>query len=111
MKYLANAFSLNMLPSTIDNVSIKIEKVSLEEARRILKDEIFISAVGHAGTADILSNLLNKKVTFNRIEVSLKDSSDIIIIFQLKGRLPEGAVLSQSEIEKLEYTFYKISLI
>jgi len=100
-----------MLPSN-DVATVKFEKISLEEARNLLKrDEIFVSAVGHEGTAEILGNLLDRGVLFNRIAISLLDSNDILIVFQLKGRLPEGKILQEDEIKKLEYTFYKISLI
>ena len=78
MKYLGNAFSLQMLsvfPSTI-----KVEECSKNEA--LSADNM--SVIGHQDTANILG------VKFNRISVRL-ERGDVLFVAQIMGgRLPEG---------------------
>lgn len=64
----------------------------------------FTSAIGHQGTADLLSKLLGVPVPMNRIAIKMADG-DMAIVFRLKNRLPEGVVLSESGLGKLDYEF------
>lgn len=82
-----------------DQSSVTIEKVKF-----ILKNNPFISAIGHQSTADLLSKLTDISIPVNRIAVSLKDG-DIMIVFKLKTRLSEGTILNEEELAKLEYEF------
>lgn len=76
MKYIGNAFSLQMIKDF--PCEIHIDEVSKEEA--LSKDNI--SVVGHADTATVLG------VQFNRASVSL-DKGDVIYVAQIiGGRLP-----------------------
>lgn len=63
-----------------------------------------LSAVGHQSTADILTELLGVPVPVNRIEYSQR-VGDAALIFKLKGRPPEGKILSRDEIEAIGYEF------
>ena len=86
---LLNAFSLNMLSCL--PASIRIEEISLEQARTILQAG-FESAVGHANTAAVFSEQLGITVMAERITISLSQS-DRVIVGQYRGpRLEEGAV-------------------
>jgi hypothetical protein len=76
----------------------------LDEARKLLNDGGFVSAVGHPGTAQLLTELLGVQVPVNRVAVQLK-SGDIGIHFVLRERLPEGKVLSKEELAKFNYYF------
>jgi len=111
---LANAFSLNMLNvTTEEEIKIKVKKISLEEAKKILSSGGFISAIGHPSTAAILSQLLGVSVPANRIEVKLQPNQQLIV-FQLNVRLPEGKILSESELQQLvqqnKVAFYLVQL-
>ena len=64
----------------------------------------FTSAIGHQGTADLLSNLLGIPVPMNRIAIKMEEG-DVALVFRLKNRLPEGTVLSESGLGKLDYEF------
>jgi len=86
--YLANAFSINMLPRTC--VWVRFERITVEEARQVLRNG-FVSAVGHADTARLFTNLLGIEVVPNRATVALWPS-DALIVGQYSGpRLPEGS--------------------
>ncbi|SMC07944.1 protein of unknown function [Sulfobacillus thermosulfidooxidans DSM 9293] len=89
MTYLLNAFSLNMLAHF--PVSLHIDAIPLETARELLTRPVIESAVGHAETAAIFSQLLGIPVPVQRRTVTLQ-SGDLAIIGQYRGpRLPEGA--------------------
>lgn len=82
--YLCNAFSLAMVkafPANITVVETTAEEVSATE---------FISNIGHADSAELMSGLLGKTVAMNRISLQLADG-DVLFICQYVGpRLPEG---------------------
>ena len=66
MIYLANSFSLQML--NMDKVnSIIVSPISLEEVKGLN----FVSAVGHADTATVLSSTLGINIPMNRVNISL----------------------------------------
>lgn len=89
MLYIVNAFSIQMLATAGAVLSFK--PISLEQAQKMVKTNVFISAVGHIDTAKVVANMLNATVEMNRISVNLKDN-DVLLVAQLSGgRLPEGA--------------------
>lgn len=87
---IANAFSINMLSEFPNPVNIRFTKISLNLAKQLAQDCEILSVVGHADTAKVFSTVLEKEVPFNRVNFVWDDSS-ILLVGQLKGRLPEGA--------------------
>ena len=63
-----------------------------------------LSAIGHESTALILSGLLKLDIGVNRIEFK-QETTDLGIVFKLKGRPEEGKILSRGEVEEIGYTF------
>jgi Domain of unknown function (DUF1874) len=63
-----------------------------------------LSAIGHESTAAILTELLEIPVAVNRIQFAQEVGQDALV-FKLKGRAPEGVILSKAEIEKIGYEF------
>jgi len=110
---LANAFSINMLNVTDEEIKIKVKKISLEEAKKILSSG-FVSAIGHASTAQLLSQMLNMEVPANRVEIKLAPGQ-LLVVFQLMARLQEGKILSQEELQQLlregKAVFYLVELL
>ena len=99
--YVSNAFSLSMLtPPT----TVKVLEVSGDDVKDILKDS-FVSAVGHEATAKIISTQLNIQVPVNRISIKLT-SGDVLVVFQLLVRLPEGKILSEDEMKQVQAKWY-----
>lgn len=87
MKYLSNAFSLQMIKE-LDVCDIHIEKISPEEIETTAE---LISVIGHADCARICSNILNANIPVNRTSNTL-NKGDIMYVAQfIGGRLPEGA--------------------
>ena len=84
--YLGNAFSLQMLNVTVSN-TVNIVPADVDE----IADSNFMSVIGHADTAAVVSNILNRDVPANRASVRL-EKGDILYVAQVTGgRLPEGA--------------------
>ena len=84
MKYIANAFSLQMLPA-MDMIA-SIVQVNPDEVPADV-----VSAIGHADTAAVVSNIIGREIPMNRVSVSL-EPGDVLYVAQLQGgRLPEGA--------------------
>jgi len=75
--------------------------ISVARARLILADG-FVSAIGHEGSALLLSEILGQHVTFNRQQVTLLPG-DQALVLRLQQRLPEGQILSFSELSTLPY--------
>jgi len=95
---------------TILNTSIltaygdfRYEQIDVEQAKNLIAYG-FESAVGHASTADILTQLLDTPVPMNRTQFS-QELGDIALVFKLNGRAEEGKILTVSEIEAIGYEF------
>jgi len=83
--------------------------LSLDEARAIVHECGFVSAVGHAQTAAVLSRLLGINCPVNRIEFR-QQAGEQAIVLRLSRRLQEGQVLhSPDEIERIGYDFRLIT--
>jgi len=108
MLYLGNAFSLGMLYH--DDTTLKVYGADLITVKSLLQSREWQSCIGHASTADLLSNLLDMKIEMNRINVKLQ-KDDVIIVFQLMQRLEEGKVLSKEELQNLSYKFYVVEVV
>lgn len=82
---LLNAFSLNMFnPSSCFPI---FREVSID----YVKNTSLESAIGHADTANVLSNILERNIPVNRSTVSLAEGDSAIVAQYIGPRLPEGA--------------------
>jgi hypothetical protein len=108
--YLANAFSLNMLPEDFKG-KVFIQRNLLLYQVKALLSEGFENAVGHKGTVELINNLLGLNLSVNRIQVKL-DYNDTVVVVQLKTRLEEGQVLSPYQMYQLyEQGMVEFSLV
>ena len=100
--YLGNAFSLQMLDTSVMN---KVQVAPVSEAEVAKAD--FESVIGHADTAAVVSDILQKDVPANRVSVSLHEGDVLYVAQVVGGRLPEGATKLP---EGFALTFLKVSL-
>lgn len=105
MIFLGNAFSLQML-NIEKEVKVNIKPLSKEEFKSELGEE-FVSAVGHADTAQVLSEELQVEVPMNRVFVSLGKDDTLLVAQLIGGRLPEGAITLP---EGFEFKYFKVTL-
>ena len=96
--FISNAFSISMIsPLPPQGRTVKVRPISLEEAKSLLREGEYISAVGHESTARVMSALLGVDIPPNRVSITLQPG-DRVLVFQLSVRLAEGQVLSKEEV-------------
>lgn len=87
---VCNAFSLNMLATSVANISIK-ETSAADAAYLIHQNGGAESCVGHADTARIFGQQLLTEIPHARVTVQFTHD-EFIVVGQYSGqRLPEGA--------------------
>ena len=91
MVYITNAFSLQMIPSDSDGMGLDFIKVSPDEAKVVLASNEWQSAIGHADTAAVVSDILGQPIPVNRINVTIGPGDTLLVAQLTGGRLPEGA--------------------
>lgn len=89
--------------------SFRFEPLTLDEARILIKEFVesgktIESAIGHAATAEIMSELLGVSVETNRREIR-QNKGEAVLVFRLEGRIGEGKILNRQEIEEIGYEF------
>ena len=99
-KFLTNAFSIQMLTATVQTV--RFEEI---DAKDIPSD--VVSAVGHADTAAVLSEILGFPVPMNRINVILDTETELFVAQLVGGRLPEG---STTLPEGFRFKFFRVKI-
>jgi len=105
--------STTIIPSGAEGLW-NVKGVSLDEARFIFEvaycDGNFTSAIGHASTAEVMSELLGKTIEANRLNVC-PQAGDEFLCFKLKQRPPEGAILDRPQLEELGYEWVRMRYI
>lgn len=75
--------------------------LSVEAAKRVLQQG-YTSAIGHAGSAEFCSQLLEMSVPLNRITIEMQVGDQAVVI-RIKGRLPEGGSLSVEQTREMPF--------
>jgi len=87
--YIGNAFALSMLQGS---GTLRYQRASIEEVRRLVAETRPISFMGHADIARLVSQeLAVYDVPVNRINVRLQPGDNVIVAQYMGARLPEGA--------------------
>jgi hypothetical protein len=82
----------------------KISDIDIEDAKKLLCENGFISAIGHEATAEAVSDEFNMDIPMNRINF-IQEVGQKAIVFKLNERPAEGCILSRDEIEAIGYSF------
>ena len=96
-------FVLNT-PILTEYGSYNFRKADLPEVKAMLDEREFTSAIGHEGTAALMTQLTGIQIPAKRIAIKMQ-SGDVAIIFRVLMRLPEGKILTQEELEKVPFEF------
>lgn len=80
----------------------EVTPVTLRAAQDLVSRHQFTSAVGHASTAEAMTQLLGTTVPMNRFTVQ-PEEGDHFLCFKLHQRPPEGAILDRAQLEELGY--------
>ena len=98
-RFLTNAFSIQMLQK---GGVVRFEEITPED----IPSDV-VSAIGHADTANVLTNMLGFPVPMNRAFVTLEPDTEIYVAQLVGGRLPEG---STTLPEGFSFKFYRVTL-
>lgn len=93
MIYLSSTFTPAMLKAGVEAI---VRECSLDD---IKTESGAVSIVSHENTAQVFTALLGRKITFNRVNVSLENGDDIFCIIP-QFRTTEAREFSKEEIEK-----------
>lgn len=102
---MQTVYILNTTILTTPGLTYHSEIIDVERARRLvapLPGRIVTSAIGHDSTAALASELLGQPVPVNRIPAAMQ-AGDFAVCIKLRGRAPEGAILTRVEIEAIGY--------
>ena len=99
-KYFVNAFSIQMLKK---GGLVRFEEIDVTEVPADV-----VSAIGHADTANVLTNMLGFPVPMNRAFVTLEPDTEIYVAQLVGGRLPEG---STTLPEGFTFKFYRVTIV
>jgi len=104
----AHVWLLNAPVITADGL-FRSRTLCLNEARALVQAGGFFSAIGHAQTAAIVSDLLGIDCPMNRCEFR-QGPGQHALVFCLARRLEEGQVLhDRKDIERVGYRFMLIT--
>lgn len=99
---------LNTTICTNDGI-FEVRTITLEQAKQLAQNNELLSAIGHDSTAQIMTELLEVPVSTNRIQFA-QELGQTALVFKLKGRAPEGVILTKEEIEEIGYEFKTMTL-
>jgi hypothetical protein len=86
----------------------RLSSIDLATAKGAVKDG-HVSHIGHESTAQLLTALLGVEVAFDRTPF-MQTPVDTALVFKLKGRAPEGVILTVEEIEAIGYEFFLLNM-
>ncbi len=107
MVYLANAFSIQMLPGN-RTVDVRFAPISTTTASQIYhQSPEVVNCIGHLDTAAVVSEMLNTDVGAPRTNISIQEGDELIVAQVVGGRLPEGC---KTLPEGVGIRFYLVSI-
>jgi len=106
MIYLANSFSLKMLDKNVPTITLDVSPTTIEEVKEYTNRYLFVSLIGHEGTAQLFTELLGVSVPVNRTTYTMGHKDILLVGLPSGGRLPEGKVLNKEELESLQVEWF-----
>ena len=83
----------------------EFQSIDQVTAHQLIRRQGFISAIGHAGAAQLLSRVFDIDCPMRRIE-HRQLPGELAIVLRLGLRLPEGFIVdSADELEQIGYSF------
>ena len=82
--------------------SYRLTTLPIDLARRLARECRIVSAVGHAATAELLTDLLGVEIPARRVMVQ-QEPDQLALVFRLRERPAEGTVLGREELEDIGY--------
>lgn len=89
------------------NGVFRMSAITLESARILVQARGFLSAIGHADTARVISELLGIDCPANRIRFA-QQVGEVALVFRLHQRPPEGKILTCAELEATGFSWARL---
>lgn len=105
---LVSSFSLSMIESY--PAKAEFEEVSQDYIKKLISEDQIVFKIGHPSYASVLSEIFGVKIEAVREKQTFKKGESFIVAQIIADRLPEGKVLSEEEIKKLQIKFIKVFL-
>lgn len=103
---MATTYIFNTTIAPTPGLTYKTSLIKTATARKLVRDAdkkgAVTSAIGHESTAAVASKLLGIHVPVNRVDAQV-EAGDTIVAVKLRGRAPEGKILSLEEVEAIGY--------
>jgi hypothetical protein len=85
-------------------------RITTEIAKQLISEAPTVTSyIGHDATAKVMGDLLCLEVLPSRNQFAQTEAVDAICL-KLRGRLPEGTVLSIPQLEEIGYDLFQISM-
>ncbi|WP_243156086.1 YddF family protein [Clostridium sp. C2-6-12] len=103
---MSNNMKIGIFNGTIatTNGLYRISDITVDDAKKLVLENGFISAIGHEATAKCISDTFNINIPMNRIDFK-QEIGQKAIVFKLNKRPPEGSILCRAEIDEIGYSF------
>lgn len=84
------------------------KEIDIDEFKKLTDSDIeLVSAIGHESTAEILTEIVGKKIKVNRVDYKQKPT-DLCLVLKLDKRPEEGVILTKEEMTKIGFSLYKL---
>ena len=95
--YLMNT---TMMPNNVGTYVAK--PIDSAAAVALMSECERVSAIGHESSAQAMSAVLGESIQHNRLTIAL-ESGDSMLCLKLRGRPPEGAILTKEQMDEIGY--------
>ena len=104
MRYLVNAFSVQMLSNLLrydKDTIVQFRLLEPEEVKEMLLTKEFVNAIGHQGTVEFLNKMFLLNLTVERRQITVNHGDTLIVVMPFGARLPPGTELSADVMMQL----------
>lgn len=100
---------LNTTIATTDGI-YEITTITTQQARELITTHQTESYIGHQGTAEVMSKLLQAEVVADRKQLT-QQVGQTALVFKLNERVAEGVILTAKQLSELDFNFKTMTRI
>lgn len=102
---MLHLLNTSIIPAGAGGVRVTVYPIDQQAVRSLLANYPWQSHIGHEATAHIASALTGQAIPMDRTPLTLPASGEsrLCVVLQLRGRPPEGRILTSTEMEAIGY--------